>query len=183
MTESEFEAPVWLFAYGSLIYHIDFPVLEQCRASITSWQRRFWQGSHDHRGTPETPGRVVTLYPAPGEICIGLALRVEPDVFTHLDYREKNGYERYSVPIVLDSGEAVDGLVYIAESGNFAWLGEDSPEQIAVEIVSSHGPSGSNLDYLLNLEEALQKLGTHDAHITELAELVRGQSFTSGSKS
>ncbi len=46
---------VWLFGYGSLIYKVDFPFLEQRPAQIEGWARRFWQGSHDHRGLRRRP--------------------------------------------------------------------------------------------------------------------------------
>jgi cation transport regulator ChaC len=77
----------WVFGYGSLIYKVDFPYLQREVASITGWKRRFWQGSHDHRGTPEAPGRVVTLIPARGVVCKGVAYLVEHSVFEHLDHR------------------------------------------------------------------------------------------------
>lgn len=54
--------PFYVFGYGSLIYKPPpFGVLLRIPCYITSHLRRFWQLSEDHRGTPEAPGRVVTL--------------------------------------------------------------------------------------------------------------------------
>ena len=66
----------WLFGYGSLIWKPDVPFDMRTPARLDHWARRFWQGSHDHRGTPEAPGRVVTLVEAPGECCDGVVFRV-----------------------------------------------------------------------------------------------------------
>ncbi|MFT5484567.1 MAG: cation transport protein ChaC [Halieaceae bacterium] len=164
---------VWVFGYGSLIYHADFPYVDSRRASIVGWRRRFWQGSHDHRGTPEAPGRVVTLEESPGELCQGRAYLIDHGVFQHLDHREKNGYERYPLPITLADYGVRDGVVYIAPEGNFAWLGEKTAAEVAAQIAQSTGPSGKNRDYVLNLAAALQEMEIEDAHVFELALLLK----------
>lgn len=155
------------------IYKVDFPYLEAEVASIEGWQRRFWQGSHDHRGTPEAPGRVVTLLLADRAICRGIAYRVEPDVFEHLDYREKNGYQRCSVTIHLEeAGRQVNGQVYVADEYNPAFLGPPPMATLAGHIAASHGPSGSNRDYVLQLAAALRDLGEADDHVQALESLL-----------
>ncbi len=80
MTHFDGHDEVWLFGYGSLIWKADFPFLERRPAHIHGWARRFWQGSHDHRGTPEAPGRVATLVREPGAVCHGMAYRIAPEV-------------------------------------------------------------------------------------------------------
>ena len=156
---------VWLFGYGSLIYLVDFPHLDALPASIHGWSRRFWQGSHDHRGTEENPGRVVTLIEEPGAVCGGVAYLVEAPVFEQLDHREKNGYLRIATDMTFDDGSHATGLTYIATPDNAAWLGEASEYEIARHICRSHGPSGPNDEYLLSLARALRELGLDDPHV------------------
>jgi cation transport regulator ChaC len=164
---------VWLFGYGSLIYLVDFPYLEARPASIRGWSRRFWQGSHDHRGTPENPGRVVTLIEEPGAICGGMAFRIKPGVFEQLDEREKNGYLRVATEMTFDDGSSATGVTYLATADNEAYLGEASELEIARHICRCSGPSGANSDYLLDLAEALRELGQQDDHVFEIEKHIR----------
>lgn len=157
--------PAWLFGYGSLIFKADFPYIERRPASIENWARRFWQGSHDHRGTPSAPGRVVTLVPEESSTCEGVAYLVERDVFDHLDVREKNGYLRLDTSLMFTDGTSAHGTVYIATPDNRAFLGEAPEREIANHVSASSGPSGPNSEYVLDLARALRELAVHDAHV------------------
>ena len=165
MTQFDGHAEVWLFGYGSLIFKADFPFLARRPASIAGWTRRFWQGSHDHRGTLDAPGRVATLVPEPGAVCHGMAYLVTPEEFAHLDHREKNGYLRLATSMTFDDGSATDGLVYIATGDNAAFLGAAPEAEIARQIDAARGPSGPNRDYLFALAQALRDMGRDDAHV------------------
>lgn len=162
---------VWLFGYGSLIYKTDFDYLDAKPACIYGWERRFWQGSHDHRGTPQAPGRVLTLIEAAGARCVGMAYQVTPDTFEHLDHREKNGYLRVFTPLhwLTDSGNSgqgeTEGVVYLAGADNEAYLGPASDVEIAAHIARSTGPSGPNSEYVLKLAQALRDMNEQDEHV------------------
>ena len=169
------QSEVWLFGYGSLIHKVDFDYLERRPASIEGWARRFWQGSHDHRGTSDNPGRVVTLVEVPGVQCEGMAYRVTPDVFDHLDHREKNGYLRESVIMAFADGTTARGVTYRAGEDNAAFLGPAPEADIAAQIARCHGPSGSNRDYLLQLAQALRALDERDDHVFAIERHLRAQ--------
>lgn len=183
MTHFDGHQEIWLFGYGSLIWKADFPYLERRPAHIYGWVRRFWQGSHDHRGTPESPGRVATLVREPGAICHGMAYRITPETLGPLDVREKNGYLRVVTELHFDdangdasqasqdhkASESAEGLVYLATEDNAAFLGDAPHEAIARQIAEARGASGPNRDYLLNLAASLEQLGHHDEHIVSLA--------------
>ena len=163
---------VWLFGYGSLIFKADFPFSARRPASVSGWTRRFWQGSHDHRGTALAPGRVLTLVPQSESICSGMAYLIGPEVVEQLDYREKNGYLRVVTPMQFDDGSGAEGLTYIADAENGAYLGPASELQIARQIAAAVGPSGPNRDYLRDLANALRAMGKDDAHVFGIERLL-----------
>ncbi|MFG6176013.1 gamma-glutamylcyclotransferase [Halomonas sp. THAF12] len=178
MTHFNEHDDLWLFGYGSLIWKADFPYRERRPARIHGWVRRFWQGSHDHRGTPAAPGRVATLVAEPGAVCAGMAYRITPATLGPLDVREKNGYLREITPLQFDDGTTAKGLTYIATADNAAFLGEADADAMARQIAAAHGPSGPNTDYLLHLETALAELGVVESHVSDLARRVRHLSPT-----
>lgn len=169
---------VWVFGYGSLVWRPDFPFLESRVATISGWTRRFWQGSTDHRGVPGAPGRVVTLVEAPSDTCWGRAYLIgaddRGDVLDHLDYREKGGYSMHEVDMAFPASgkDSARGLIYIAVPGNPNWLGDAPMAQIAEQVRVSNGPSGPNIEYVVELAESLRAIGADDAHVFELARLV-----------
>ena len=165
----------WLFGYGSLIWRPDFEHHEARVARVDGWVRRFWQGSHDHRGIPDAPGRVATLVRDPGGCVEGIAFRVDDDatLFERLDHREKNGYEMRTLVLHFRDGRTAPGSTYIAPHGNHAFLGPAPFEAMAAQIAGSVGPSGTNPDYVFRLATALRGHGIDDPHVFELERRVR----------
>lgn len=155
--------------------------------------------SQDHRGTPETPGRVVTLieksyweeltdhHDSAPEKVWGVAYRIIPEkveeVKEYLDIREINGYTIHYTPFhPADGSASIKTLVYIGTPENEQFVGPQDPQQLAEHIFRSHGPSGPNKDYLLNLDQALNELSpkSGDHHIHDLAVRVRALEGTNG---
>lgn len=167
---------MWIFAYGSLIFRPSFVFLERRRAFLPGYMRRFWQGSPDHRGVPEAPGRVATLVPAPEQWCGGCVYRIDPihaaDILTELDIREQAGFERHLLPVYdAPTGNIfAEAIVYVARQGNPHFLGPLPESEIANWVRRSHGPSGPNSDYVLALRDALRSLEVHDPHVEEIAQ-------------
>ena len=70
----------WIFGFGSLITNpgFDYDATVQ-PACIRGYRRVFHQGSTDHRGVPEAPGRTVTLEECEGGVTWGAAFRLAGD--------------------------------------------------------------------------------------------------------
>ncbi|KAL6747697.1 ChaC-like protein-domain-containing protein [Haematococcus lacustris] len=86
---------IWIFGYGSLIYRPGFSYRRRVEGYIEGFHRVWWQASTDHRGTPEAPGRTVTLEAAAGARTWGVAWELDGDLDTqlatlqYLEVREK----------------------------------------------------------------------------------------------
>lgn len=174
---------IWIFGYGSLVWKADFPFIDRLPGFITGYERKFYQNSIDHRGVPSFPGRVVTLVPTNNDSSkvYGVAYRIAEsnvkEVLSHLDYREKNGYDRCSLVFnIYNSKCTVDVIMYVANADNDSFAGNISEEsKIAEQIYKAVGPSGFNREYVYNLEEAMVNLfpGIEDHHLHKLVQLLR----------
>jgi cation transport regulator ChaC len=166
------ESDLWVFGYGSLIFRPDFPFVERREGFISGWARRFWQASHDHRGTRECPGRVVTLIESPGARCWGVAYRVAPEhvalVLERLDDRESGGYKRRTLAFTAVAGNLEAVTVYVADHENPNFVGPEEERHIAEIVRDAIGQSGANREYVLRLAEALISAGEHDPHVVEI---------------
>src|SRR5688500_17764278 len=69
-------SPLWLFAYGSLIWKPEVDAVETRRATARGWHRSFSMELPRWRGSPEQPGQMMVI--ERGGTCHGLAFRL-PD--------------------------------------------------------------------------------------------------------
>lgn len=61
---------IWIFGFGSLVHTPGFEHDDVVKGYVRGWRRVWWQGSTDHRGTPEAPGRTVTLTRDPEAVTV-----------------------------------------------------------------------------------------------------------------
>lgn len=163
-------APMWVFAYGSLIWNPDFPVAERAVARARDWHRSFCMRSIHHRGTEAAPGLVLALDAAPGAQCDGLALRVqpgeEPATLALLREREliSSAYLETHIPVTLADGRQVMALAYVIDPDHVQYCRLDLETQAQI-IARAVGGRGRNRDYLTSTAEHLHQLGIGDADL------------------
>ncbi|ORC87982.1 ChaC-like protein [Trypanosoma theileri] len=175
------DSPVILiFGYGSILWKQEFEYTNSYPCYITGYRRVFYQGSSDHRGVPGKPGRVVTLLPSaePNATVAGVAYELPAEktarekVIAQLDHRERGGYTRVEViPYNLYTREPLQiaaqavCLCYMATEDNSEYLGPETEENIAAQILECAGGSGPNSEYLFKLAQALRDLDETDPHV------------------
>lgn len=175
--------PLWLFAYGSLIWKPEFTALEHRRGIAYGWHRSFCLELKSWRGTPEQPGLMMAL--DRGGCCEGVAYRL-PDNDHHdqlrrlvereIGYLEDVASIRW-IPVRTRRGaesETVRALAFYAGPS-----GRDHLRLPLAEIVHrlawAAGHMGSCAMYLHQTILKLEEHGIHDSHLWHLQELVAAE--------
>ena len=168
-------APVWLFAYGSLMWNPEMPFAERRPALLRGWHRSFCLYSRDYRGTPERPGLVLGL--DRGGACRGVAFRVAAkhrgDTVDYLRSREQttNVYREVmrSVWLEDEARQRVSALAYVVDRGHVQYAGRLSLTDQFRHVQQGHGRSGNNRDYVLSTVKSIEAQGFRDAQLHQLA--------------
>ena len=172
------DTPLWVFGYGSLIWHPGFPVAEQAIARLDGWQRSFCMRSIHHRGTPEKMGLVLALDRAEGAACHGVAFRVEPgaEAATIAALRERelisSAYLEEWLDVATGDGRTLRALAYVIDPDHVQYCRLTLEEQAPI-IAHAVGGRGPNRDYLYATATHLAELGIADPDLDRLVTMVR----------
>ncbi|CCV07856.1 conserved hypothetical protein [Mesorhizobium metallidurans STM 2683] len=171
------EGPLWVFAYGSLIWKPAFESVEQQRATAYGWHRSFcldiarWRGSAAQRGLMmalERGGRCDgVIYRLPdGE----KPLQIERLLRREIDDQESVSSVRW-VPVRTEQGSLRALGFWVGMTGRGTSLGQPL-ETVAQVLARACGHVGSGAEYLYNTVSHLEAFGIRDRNLWRLQGLV-----------
>ncbi|MDU9007077.1 gamma-glutamylcyclotransferase [Sedimentitalea todarodis] len=172
--------PVWVFAYGSLLWIPAQPGLPWRIVTANGWHRSFCLEMRCWRGSPDQPGLMLAL--KTGGSCTGIAVKL-PDIDRHnhlvkLLRREIGGQEGLkslrSIDLVSDDGPA-KALSFYTNPPEVAAKPERSKMKVAQILSRACGHIGSGAEYLFRTVEALENLGIRDPYLWRVQELVAAE--------
>ncbi len=173
------DGPLWIFAYGSLIWKPGFDSIACARGAAHGWHRSFSLRIERGRGSPDQPGLMMML--SPGGRCDGVIYRVADDQKREqIDKalrREITNHDSLSsvrwLPVRTEAGETVRALTF--------WVGGTSPrivrprlplDEVARVLARACGHRGSCAEYLYNTVLHLAEFGIRDRNLWHLQALV-----------
>lgn len=169
--------PLWVFAYGSLIWNPALKTAERRIARVEGWHRTFCLSMTVGRGTPALPGLALGLdY---GGECLGVAYRIaeeelQPELRV-LWSREMllGGYTPQWVEVLgVDGMPFGHAVTFAIDDEHHHYAGDISLRTTIRRLATAAGNWGSAADYLFRTIEALRMQGIHDADIEKVGALV-----------
>lgn len=177
--ESESQ-PLWIFAYGSLIWKPDFDAVESRRATAHGWHRSFCLQLNRWRGTPDQPGLMMAL--DRGGRCKGVAYRL-PDSdrlgqIRRLLRREVGSREGIKtirwITVETDQGYVRALVFWAGPTGDHVSLKLPLPT-VARVLARACGHVGSCAEYLFLTVLHLDRHGIRDRNLWQLQKLVANE--------
>lgn len=172
--------PIWVFAYGSLLWNPGFDFAERRTAMLRGWHRAFCMQISRFRGSPEQPGLMLAL--EQGGCCKGEVFRIaEQGAAVELDklmrrevpYRRLvNAWRWVSVDI---AGARHKALTFYAGMRRDRFYVEYPIHAQAHMLARAAGWGGSGAAYLHHTVMKLEELGIHDTYLWELQHLVAAE--------
>jgi len=169
--------PVWMFAYGSLMWNPEISFPEARPGFLHGYHRAFCLYSRDYRGTPERPGLVLGL--DRGGSCRGIVYRLPPDrigeTLDRIWSREMTGevYRMCRVTVRTPQGPVMAHACVVRRASP-DYAGRLSLDEAATVLAAAVGGRGSGRDYLANTVRHLDALGIRDGLLHRIAARVAG---------
>jgi cation transport protein ChaC len=167
--------PIWIFAYGSLLWNPAFHFAERRLGRVHGYHRRFCLWTRVGRGNEREPGLLLGL--ERGGSCRGVAFRIARDRVeeeTRLIWAREMISDAYCprwVRVRTDHG-AIAALAFVINRRHERYTGSLAEETVARAVAAARGELGSCADYLLNTVRHLDELGIRDERLRRVAERV-----------
>lgn len=174
------KGPIWVFAYGSLIWNPAFNFVQDRRGLAQGWHRSFCLDLKRWRGTPERLGLMLAL--ARGGRCAGVLRRLDPAsqaadverlVKWEIEAAEDLTMARW-IPVATSEG-VQPALVFWAGPSGKGVSHRLAPEVAARRIAQACGHYGSNAEYLQRTVAGLAEHGIRDRALWRLQALVAAE--------
>lgn len=170
-------APLWVFAYGSLIWKPDFDAVESRQGSARGWHRSFCLQMTRWRGTRAQPGLMMAL--DRGGRCNGIVFKLADEdrlgQIRRMIRREVGALEDIStvrwIPVETKQG-IVCALVFWAGPRGHRVSHKLPLETVAHVLARACGHIGSCAEYLYLTVKHLEEWGIRDRNLWQLQKLV-----------
>ncbi|WP_157267880.1 gamma-glutamylcyclotransferase [Azohydromonas aeria] len=170
--------PLRVFAYGSLMWQPSIEFEAEELATLDGWHRSYCLRADEGRGSPDCPGRELSLQPGGQAQAVTLRLKEKGlrAELRKLWEREmaNGGYRPLWTPVRLAGGGTVMALSFVAKPGHPLHETDVSVDTVARLAAVARGDAGTNADYVRDAARALAERGLTDEYVAAVARAVDG---------
>ena len=166
------EGPLWVFAYGSLIWNPLLKFEARRTGLLNGWRRSFCVRPVSVRGSEEWSGRVLGL--ERGGQVRGVAFRLRDDQVDAelrvLWFREMAGgvYHPLWTRVALDDGQEAAAITFVANVDHPQFEPDACASTVSRVAARAAGAFGSNAEYIRLLGKALADQDLNDPYVDEI---------------